>query len=292
MKSSVLIFLAISLAITANVRAEDQEIVWDADKGTVSAQANDWENEWNLGAGLRLNYLRLTGGFSGFSATDNATYHLDYSAIGMDNYAPSVALALAGKYKKWNLFFGASRGSYTGSFITKQNITIKDETIPAGSHVDGKIEMGIYSLSTTYALVKEPQHDVGIGLGFLILDMDTEFKTSTVTLGDGQIYPMPFLALSGRKKWGKYRLSAVGGGAYFDGEMDGLDYTVYYYTVDIKGGYEFYKQNHYTGVFSLGYRHLYMDSKATQTDGSWFEENDRYAGPFISVLVKFDDIIK
>ena len=292
MKPLVLVCLAISLTTIANVQAEDQEIVWDADKGTVSAQADDWENTWNLGAGLRLNYLRLTGGFSGYSATDDATYHLDYSAIGMDNYAPSVALALAGKYKKWNLFFGASRGSYTGSFITKQNITIKDETIPAGSHVDGKIEMGIYSLSTTYALVKEPQHDVGIGLGFLILDMDTEFKTSTVTLGDGQIYPMPFLALSGRKKWGKYRLSAVGGGAYFDGEMDGLDYTVYYYTIDIKGGYEFYKQNHYTGVFSLGYRHLYMDSKATQSDGSWFEENDRYAGPFISVLVKFDDIIK
>ena len=80
--------------------------------------------------------------------------------------------------------------------------------------------------------------------------------------------------------------------ASFDGELDGLDYTVYYYTVDIKGGYEFLKNNHYTGVFSLGYRHLYMDSKASQTDGSWFEENDRYAGPFMSVLIKFEDIIK
>ena len=292
MRYLILVLLAIGLVITANVHAEDQEIVWDVDKGTVDTRVDDWENTWNLGTGLRLNYLRLTGGFSGFSATDNATYHLDYSAIGMDNYAPSVSLALAGRYKKWNLFFGASRGSYTGSFITKQNITIKDETIPAGSHVDGKIDMGIYSLSTTYAFVKEPQHDVGIGIGFLILDMGTEFKTSTVTLGDSQVYPMPFLALSGRKKWGKYRLSAVGGGAYFDGELDGLDYTVYYYTVDIKGGYEFLKNNHYTGVFSLGYRHLYMDSKATQTDGSWFEENDRYAGPFMSVLIKFEDIIK
>lgn len=292
MKHLILVFLAVGLVITANVRAEDREIVWDVDKGTVDAQSDDWENTWNFGAGLRFNYLRLTGGFSGYSATDDATYHIDYSAIGMDNYAPSVALAVAGKYKKWNLFFGASRGSYTGSFITQQNITIKDETIPAGSNVDGKIDMGIYSLSTTYAFVKEPQHDVGIGFGFLILDMGTEFKTSTVTLGDSQIYPMPFLALSGRKKWGKYRLSAVGGGAYFAGDLDGLDYTVYYYTVDIKAGYEFLKNNHYTGVFSLGYRHLYMDSKATQTDGSWFEENDRYAGPFMSVLIKFEDIIK
>lgn len=71
----------------------------------------------------------------------------------MSNYAPSVGLALAGKYKKWNLFFGASRGSYTGSFITKQDIIIKDDKIPAGSHVDEKIDMGIYSLSTTFAFL-------------------------------------------------------------------------------------------------------------------------------------------
>lgn len=292
MKPPIVVILAFSLAITANVQAEGQERVWDFETGTVNAQAGDQEESWDFGAGMRLNYLRLTGSFSGYSAADDATYHLDYESIGMANYASSAALALAGKYKKWNLFFGASRGSYTGSFITKQNITIKDETISAGSHVDGKIDMGIYSLSTTYALVKKPKHDVGIGIGFLILDMGTEFKTSAVTLGDSQIYPMPFLALSGRKKWGKFRLSAVGGGAYFDGEMDDLDYTVYYYTVNIKGDYEFYRKNHYAAVAALGYRHLYMDSKATQNDGSWFEENDRYAGPFVSVIVKYEGLVK
>ena len=272
MRSLAAVILAVSLVMSVNLQAEDnvqtvdQQMIVDLETGDTWAEEQD--KYWDFGAGMRLNYLRLTGGFSGYSATDDATYHLDYSSIGMDNYAPSVALALAGKYKKWNLFFGASQGSYTGSFITKQNITIKDQTIPAGSHVDGKIDMGIYSLSTTFALAREPTYDAGVGLGFLILDMDTEFKTSTVTLGDGQIYPMPFLALSGRKKWGKFRLSAVGGGAYFDGEMDDLDYTVYYYTVDIKGDYEVYKKNHYTAIAALGYRHLYMDSKATQSNGS------------------------
>ena len=277
MKSLLSVSLAIILFLTANVQAEELEIM----------TAQEQEEVWDFGMGIRLNYLKLTGGFSGYSAKDNATYHLDYNAIGMSNYAPSAALALAGKYGKWNLFFGASKGTYTGSFITKQDITIKDTTIPAGSLVDGKISMGIYSLSTTYALAKKPEYDIGVGFGFLFLDMGTEFKTSDTTLGDSQIYPMPFLALSGRKKFGKFRLTAVGGGAYFNGEMDDLDYKVYYYTFDVKGGYEFYKKENYTAVASLGYRHLYMDSTATQSDGSWFEEKDRYAGPFFSVLVKY-----
>ena len=292
MKSLIPFFLLMSLVLTANAETEDQEKVWDVETETVNIQAEDQEELWDFGAGLRLNYLRLTGGFSGYSATDNATFHLDYKSIGMANYAPSVSLAFAGKYKKWNLFFGASRGSYTGSFVTKQDITIKDETIPAGSNVDGEIDMGIYSLSTTFALKRDPKYDVGVGLGLLFLDMGTSFKTSEVSLGDSQIYPMPFLALSGRRKFGKFRLSAVGGGAYFDGEMDGLDYTVYYYTLDIKAAYEFYRKNNYTAVGSFGYRHLYMDTKATQSDGSWFEEKDRYAGPFLSVLIKYEDIVK
>ncbi len=277
MKSLIGVSLAISLLLTANLYAEELELM----------TAQEQEEVWDFGAGLRFNYLKLTGGFSGYSADTGNTYDLDYKAIGMSSYAPSAALALAGKYGKWNLFFGASRGTYTGSFITKQDITVKDETIPAGSLVDGKMSMGIYSLSTTYALAKKPEYDVGLGFGVLLLNMGTEFTTSDTTLGGDNLFPMPFLALSGRKKFGKFRISGVGGGAYFNGEMDDLDYKVYYYTFDVKGGYEFYKKENYTAVASLGYRHLYMDSTATQSDGSWFEEKDRYAGPFISVLVKY-----
>ena len=92
-------------------------------------QVQDQEELWDIGAGLRLNYLRLTGSISGFDAQTGNTFDIDYSEVGMDNYAPSLALALAGKYKKFNLFFGASRGSYTGSFLSKNDVTIDDETI-------------------------------------------------------------------------------------------------------------------------------------------------------------------
>ena len=41
MKYLKLVFFAISLAITANVQAEEQGIVWDLDKGTVDAQEKE-----------------------------------------------------------------------------------------------------------------------------------------------------------------------------------------------------------------------------------------------------------
>ena len=252
---------------------------------SIKVQTQDPEELWDIGAGLRVNYLRLTGGISGFDAETGNKFDIDYSAVGMDNYSSSVALALAGKYKKFNLFFGASQGSYSGSFTSKNDITIDGETIPAGSKVDGKIDMGIYSLSTTYGIIRK-KHDLGLGLGILLLDTGMEFSSGGKTVGDSQLFPMPFLALSGRLNFGKFRIVAVGGGAHFDGKMDGYDYTVWYYTADIRAGYEFYKNKNYTATFNLGYRSLYMDSEARKND-SWFEEKDRYAGPFMSILVKY-----
>jgi hypothetical protein len=277
MKSLLPVSLVVTLLLSINIQAEELQMM----------SAQEQEEAWDFGVGMRFNYLKLTGGFTAYDANTGNTYDLDYKTIGMSNYAPSAALALAGKYGKWNLFFGASRGTYTGSFVTKQDLTVKDETILAGSQVDGKISMGIYSLSTTYALAKEPEYDVGVGFGILLLNMGTEFTSADTTLGGDNFFPMPFAALSGRKKFGKFRISGVGGGAYFNGEKDGLDYRVYYYTFDAKAGYEFYKKENYTAVASLGYRHLYMDSQASQSDGSWFEEKDRYAGPFFSVLLRY-----
>lgn len=306
MKLWVTIFLSIILTITVNAQGQDLKYLYEFDDdpqldylllsdassvgdagkdSSYKVQVHDQEELWEIGGGLRFNYLRLTGGISGYDAETGNVFDINYSAVGMDNYSPSVALALAGKYKKFNLFFGASRGKYSGSFISKNDITIDGETIPAGSNVDGEIDMGIYSLSTTFALIQK-KHDLGLGLGFLILDTGMKFSAEGKTIGDSHIFPMPFLALSGRLNFDKFRIVGVGGGAYFDGNIDDYDYTVWYYTADVRVGYEFYKKGNYTGIINLGYRTLYMDSEASK-NGSWFKEEDRYAGPFMSVLVYY-----
>jgi len=308
MKNTIILFFI--LAITINAHAQDlkswyvlddalQQDHWLLADASAAGEAEDDtsyklevkkpEELWEIGGGLRLNYLRLTGGASGYDAETGNMFDIDYSAVGMDNYAPSLALALGGKYKRWNLFFGASRGSYTGSFISQNDISIDGEIIPAGTQVDGKIDMGIYSVSTTFAAIQK-KHDLGFGLGFLILDTGMTYTAQGQTLGGSHIFPMPFLAVSGRLNFDRWKIVGVGGGAYFDGDMDGYDYTVWYYTFDVRVGYEFYRKGNYTAIINAGFRSLYMDSKATK-GASWFKEEDRYAGPFLSLLVYYTKFV-
>ncbi len=152
-----------------------------------------------------------------------------------------------------------------------------DIQIDSGSHVDGNIDMGIYALTTTFALIQK-KHELGVGIGFLILNMGSSFKTTDVNgelidLGGNHLFPMPFLAVSGRLNFGKLRFAGSGGGAIFGGEKDGLDYDVKYYTIDIKGVYDFYKGDNWSYSASLGYRRLFMDMYMENEMG-WAKEND------------------
>ena len=97
--------------------------------------------KWELGGGVRLNYMGLNGGFSGYRNSDGKTFDLNYEDIGMNTYSPSFAIALGGRYKKWNLEFAGSRGSYNGSFITPADMVRDDMQIDSGSVVSGTVDM-------------------------------------------------------------------------------------------------------------------------------------------------------
>jgi len=257
---------------------------------TVLSIAQVERPKWELGGGLRLSYQGLSGGFSGERFSDGYNFKLNYKDIGMDNYAPSLAMTIGGRYKKWNLFFAGSKGSYDGNFVTDVDITHDGVEIPEGSEVDGNITMGIYALSTTFALIQK-KHDLGVGLGFLILNMGSSYKTQDVNqeeidLGGNNFFPMPFLALSGRLNFGKFRAAGSGGGAHFSGVMDGFDYEVFYYTFDVKGVYDFYQKDNWSSSVSLGYRKLFMVMDVSDERG-WAKEEDNYSGPYASIRVKF-----
>ena len=102
---------------------------------------------------------------------------------------------------------------------------------------------------------------------------------------------MPFLAFAGRLNFGDFRISASGGGAIFKGEKDGLDYDVKYYTIDVKGVYDFYKGDNWSYSISLGWRTLFMDMEM-QNDIGWATETDNYSGPYISLRAKFSSTEK
>ena len=138
MKSRLIIFL---LAITT----------------TLSAQVE--RPKWEFGGGIRLNYMKLTGGMSGYRSADGYSFDTKYNEIGMDTYSPSFAIALGGRYKKWNLEFGGSKGSYDGNFITTTDIVRDDVQIDSGAVVSGTLDLNMYALSTNFGLIQR-KHDL------------------------------------------------------------------------------------------------------------------------------------
>jgi hypothetical protein len=251
--------------------------------------------KWEFGGGLRLNYLGLSGGYEGLRYSDDYRFEMDYKEIGMDNYSPSLSVALGGRYKRFNLAFAGSKGSYDGSFTTNVDFIRDDVEIPAGSEVKGKIDMGIYALTTTYALIQK-KHELGVGIGFLILNMGSTFSTTDIndnpiSLGEPATFPMPFLAAAGRLNFGNFKISGSGGGALFKGEKDGLDYDVKYYVIELKGVYDFYKGDNWSYNVALGWRTLFMDMYM-ENDLGWAKETDNYSGSFISLRAKFSSTEK
>jgi hypothetical protein len=244
---------------------------------------------WEFGGGVRFNYMGLSGGFSGFRNSDGVTFDIKYKDIGMDKYSPSFAIALGGRFKKWNLEFGGSRGSYGGSFTTPSDMVRDDRKIDSGSVVNGSIDMTMLVLTTSFSLIQK-KHDLGVGLGILVLNMGSNYTTLAVTgeeikLGGDQWFPMPFLAINGRLKFGRFRINGSGGGSIFIGNMDGYNYNLKYVTFDGNAAYDFLKTNRLSLSFDLGYRLLFMDLNV-DNDLGWYKEKDFYQGPYATIRMK------
>jgi len=257
---------------------------------STTLQAQIERPKWELGGGIRLNYMGLNGGFSGYRNSDGQTFDLNYEDIGMNTYSPSFAVAFGGRYKKWNLEFAGSRGSYEGSFITPADMVRDDMSIDSGSVVSGTVDMSMYALFTNFALIQK-QHDLGVGIGFMLLNMGSNYTTfdvndNEVKLGGSEWFPMPFLAMSGRLNFGKLRVNISGGGAFFKGKMDEVNYDVKYYTVDVSAAYDFLQTGRFAFSADIGYRNLFMDLKM-DNDMGWYKEKDIYRGPYATIRVKF-----
>lgn len=246
--------------------------------------------KWEVGGGVRLNYMILGGGFTAHRNSDGFESDIQYDAIGMNTYSPSLGLAIGGRYKMWNLEFGGSRGSYEGGFIAKTDIVRDDIQIDAGSPVDGTIDMTMYMLSTAFNFIQK-KHDLGAGIGLVALQMGANYSTTDIygnelKLGDTYWFPMPFLALSGRLNFDKFKISGTGGGAIFKGTRDGDKYDVGYYVLDISLVYDFLTTERWTYTAAIGYRDMYLYLDIEKEIG-WYHETDIYRGPFASLRVKF-----
>jgi hypothetical protein len=269
MKKALLIFLmAVSSIMTAQVERP----------------------KWEFGGGVRFNYTGLSGNMAGYKNEDGSNFNLDYKEIGMDNYSSSFAVALGGRIKKWNLEFGGTRGTYKGSFITPADMVRDDVQIDSGSVVSGTVDMTMFILTTNFALIQK-KHDLGLGIGILALNMGSNYSAfdtygQEIKFGGDQWFPMPFLAISGRLKFGDFRVNGTGGGAIFVGTLNGDNFDVKYLTVDVCGAWDFYQKNRVGMSADIGYRFLFMDLHV-DNDIGWYEEKDIYQGPYATLRIKY-----
>lgn len=246
--------------------------------------------KWEIGGGLRLNYMGLDGGFSAHRNSDGYESDIQYDEIGMNTYSSSFALFLGGRYKKWNLEFGGSRGSYEGGFIAKTDI-VRDETqIDSGAVVDGTLDLTMYLLSTAFRFIQK-KHDLGVGIGIMALHMGANYATTDiegneVKLGDDYWFPMPFLALSGRLNFDRLRIIGTAGGAIFKGNMEGDEFDVGYYIIDVAVAYEFFRTKRWTYIADVGYRNMYLNLDIENERG-WYKEEDIYRGPYVTLRVSY-----
>ena len=256
---------------------------------TLTAQVE--RPQWELGGGFRVNYMGLGGGFSGTRSSDGYSFDVDYKDIGMDNYATSYSVALGGRYKKFLLEFGASRGSYTGGFTLGTDIVRDDVQLDSGAVVSGSLDLSLYALSTTFGLIQK-KHDLGIGLGVLLLQMASDYTTKDVNgaevkLGGDEWFPMPFLAIGGRWNFSdRFRLVLSAGGAFYKGDKDGVHFDVLYYTYDITAAYEFLQAGRMTYTIDVGYRNLFMDMEI-EKDIGLYHEKDIYSGPYATIRILY-----
>lgn len=259
---------------------------------TLTAQVE--RPRWEVGGGLRVNYMGLGGGFSGTRSSDGYSFDIKYKDIGMDNHATSYSVALGGRYKKFLLEFGASRGSYDGGFTLGADVVRDDMQLDSGAVVSGTLDLALYALSTTFGLIQQ-KHDLYLGLGILLLNMSSNYTSRDVNgqevkLGGDVWFPMPFLALAGRWNFSdKFRLVGSVGGAYFKGDQDGTEYEVLYYTYDITAAYEFLQAGQMTYTVDVGYRNLFMDMDA-ENDKGLYHEKDIYTGPYATIRVLFSSV--
>lgn len=256
---------------------------------TLAAQVE--RPKWEVGGGARINYMGLGGGFSGTRTSDGYSFDIKYKDIGMDNYATSYSVAIGGRYKKFLLDFGASRGSYTGGFTLSTDVVRDNTQLDSGAVVSGTLDLNLYALSTIFGLI-QAKHDLGLGIGVLLLNMASNYTTKDVNgqevnLGGDEWFPMPFLAMMGRLNFSdRFRIVGSVGGAYYKGEQDGANFKVLYYTYDITAAYEFLQAGSMTYTVDVGYRNLFMDMDITKDIGS-YHEKDIYSGPYATIRILY-----
>jgi hypothetical protein len=193
-----------------------------------------------------------------------------------------------GKQRKWSLWGQYFSNDATGDIVLTEDIEWQDITWCEGTFVEGGVKLDVTRIFIGRSLVKNPQHDFGIGIGIHNLDLSVFIEgevmiddmTSEFQRGDAsKSQPLPNVGgwynFSPARKWLLHaRLDWISANiGDYNGTLGNTSVGVNYQAFRHVG-------------FDLSYQYFDLDLKIDKTD--WRGEvHMRYSGPVIGMTVNW-----
>ncbi len=225
-------------------------------------------------------------------AIDDDEDRIDFDdSVGVDDSSTLLNAQLRWKFgtqRKWSLWGQYFKNDATGEAVLEEDVEWQDILFREGSFVGAGVKMEIIRVFVGRSLVKNQQHDFGIGVGLHILDLgafiegEVIFDDDTTDFQRGDVsksQPLPNLGAwwdySPARNWLLHtRVDWISANV---GDYDG---TLWNTVVGVN-----YQAFRHVG-FDLSYQYFNLNLKVDSAD--WLGEVDmRYSGPMLSVTANW-----
>lgn len=242
-----------------------------------------------LGAFKSDNSFKISaeGGFE-----DDIEDIIDFDdSVGVDSSSTLLNAQLRwkfGKTKKWSLWGQYFSNDATGEAVLTEDVNWQDVTFREGTFVGAGVKMAVTRLFFGRSLVKNQQHDFGIGAGLHNLDMSVfiegdimiDDESTEFFRGDAEkSQPLPNVGawynFSPARKWLIHARVD-----WISAKIGDYDGTLWNTNVGVN-----YQAFRHVG-FDLSYQYFDLDLKIDKTDWQG-EVNMNYSGPVLAVTANW-----
>ena len=234
--------------------------------------------------GLEARYGPVNiGGKAGVEA-GGITAENSVEALGISDDDGTPSLRGDFKWGSPHLTFNLQRSNHDGTGLLEAELSQGGVTIPVGSVVDTKMDLGLYTGYLTFDFIPGDA-ELGLGLGVVGLDLDfasTDRLTSS-TVATEQMLPVPVLAARAGISFWRADLEALGGIMQWSSGGDKIGIV----DLDATGRIRILGDgDRATGWLTLGFRYTNLDLEY-QENGDDVRVDLDVTGPYIGVRVSF-----
>jgi hypothetical protein len=233
--------------------------------------------------GLEARYGQVNVGGSAAVQTGAITAENSVEALGIeDGTAPSLRADF--KWGSPHLSVILQRSNHDGTGMLQADLSQGGITIPAGTTVDTRMDLGLYTGYLTFDFIPGDA-ELGLGLGVVGVDLDfsTEDTLTSSTVATSQQLPIPVVAARGGFSVWRVDLQALGGIMQYATGDDSVSVV----DLDATGRFRVLGDgDRAVGWLTLGYRYTDLDLEYTE-NGEEVRADLDFTGPYVGLRVTF-----